>query len=471
MSNELQVFKEKLLEVEAKLSRTAKRTERVYQKVEGWTIEYPQIDKIVDEQMHSFWGWREIPVENDVEDLRVNMTVAEREAISYCLLLFTHYELRVGEDYWMNRIGRRFKRPEFQRMATMFSAVELNSHAPFYNQANVVLYLDDEEFYSKWKIDPVLVARMDFIEVLASSRDDLLSVAGFSFIEGSVLYSSFAFFKHFQAQACGKDLMKNFCRGINLSVADENTHAVGGALLFHILLEERGLTEDEKAELAKMIYSVAQMAYEHECEIINKIFSFGDIKGITKENLKDFVKHRIDLCLNNLKLKGLFDTTPNDRFIESWFYENINSFQLHDFFTGGGSEYDSNWSREKFVDTLMKRAKEIPYVHPVNVIDEHATVESYIVYGKEGCRFCAETKVILSDNNIKYTYIDVNKDLTPEEYEKAVLFEQLQFTSETRPKTLPQVVKYYDNGEFNYVGGGEDLVDDLFLEAIVTLEM
>ena len=193
----IEQFKEIIARLENKLKATADRSQPIYQEVDGWIIDYPEFDKLVDGQMHTFWPHDEHVVANDVDDLRVNASYAEREAIIYCLLLFTHYELRVGDDYWMNRIGRRFKRPEFQRMASMFAAVEMNSHAPFYNQANQVLYLDNVEFYAKWREDETLTERMEFIEVLASSKDDLVSIAGFSLIEGAVLYASFSFFKLF----------------------------------------------------------------------------------------------------------------------------------------------------------------------------------------------------------------------------------------------------------------------------------
>ena len=178
--------------------------------------------------MHTFWPWDEPSVENDIQDLRVNLTPAEYNGIITTLKLFTLYEMHVGDDYWTGRIMRKFKRPELQRCASMFSAVEFNSHAPFYNKINELLFLDNEDFYSSWKTSEALTKRMEFIDTYAAHENDLISAGAFSFVEGAVLYSSFAFIKHFQAQECGKDLMKNICRGINLSVADENTHAVAG---------------------------------------------------------------------------------------------------------------------------------------------------------------------------------------------------------------------------------------------------
>ena len=230
----------------------------------------------------------------------------------------------------------------------MFSAVEFNSHSPFYNKINELLYLDNEEFYGSWREDEVLSARMKFIGDMASSKNDLLSIGAFSFIEGAVLYTSFAFFKHFQAQECGKDLIKNICRGINLSVADENTHAVFGAMLYRTLLQEANLNEEELACMETLMKQIAVKTYEHECKIIDMTYDKGDIKGLPKKALQDFVKHRCNLCLQNLGYDIIFPEETIDTFVQDWFYENINSYQMHDFFSGGGSEYTINWKEERF---------------------------------------------------------------------------------------------------------------------------
>lgn len=322
-----------------------KTTNTIYDSPEGWIIEYPEFAKLADEQMHSFWPWDEPQVEDDVQDLRVRMTDAERHGVIETLKLFTHYEMFAGDDYWANRIMGTFKRPELQRMASMFSCVESNSHAPFYNKINEVLYLDTEEFYTDWKADKTLSERMKFIGSVVNHEDDLFSIGAFSFIEGAVLYSSFAFLKHFQAQECGKDLIKNICRGINQSVSDEHTHAVGGALLFRKIAEE--FPEKVTPELIQAIKGVAEKTYEHECAIVDKIFSKGEMKGITKQDMKDFVKHRVNLCLEQLGFEPMFEDEGNG-FIASWFYVNISSVQFHDFFSGHGSEYNIKWSEDKF---------------------------------------------------------------------------------------------------------------------------
>lgn len=342
-------LKQMIAEAEEALARTNDRSQKVYQDVEGWIVEYPGIDKLANEQMHAFWPWDEPKVENDVSDLRSKCTPAEREGILYYLKMFTHYERRAGDDFWSGRFLRTFKRPEFQRMGSMNAAVEGNSHAPFYNAINTHLFVDTPEFYSSWKLDPILAERMSFIGKIVNSKDDLISLGGFTFIEGLALYSAFGYFKHFQVQQCGKNKITQICRGINQSVSDENMHAVGAATAYRIVKDERKLTLKEQIALSKIIRKCAIAAYEHEVHIVETVFGFGEIGGITKGNMISFLKHRTNLCLEQLGEPPLFvEDEIEDNFIQSWFYENINAVSVHDFFTGSGSEYHINWSRAAF---------------------------------------------------------------------------------------------------------------------------
>lgn len=319
----------------------------IFQKPKGWVIKYPEFAKLADEQMHSFWPWDEPVVDNDIQDLRTKITKAELNGITTVLKLFTLYEMHVGEDYWSGRIGKIFHRPEITRMSSMFSAVEANSHAPFYNKLNEVLYLDNEDFYSEWEHVKELRDRIHFIGECASQEDHALSIAAFSFIEGSVLYSNFAYIKHFQSQDCGKDLIRNTCRGVDLSVADENTHAVGGAMLYNQIATEmkQVFDVDLRKIHANEIFRMAETVFDHECKIIDLIFA-EDISGINKFQMQEFVKHRINLCLKQLGFDEVFKV--EDTSIEKWFYQSINSVKFHDFFTGNGSEYNIQWDRSGF---------------------------------------------------------------------------------------------------------------------------
>jgi len=310
-------------------------------------VVYPWADDFTKMQLSVFWLPHEIKVEKDIQDIKVNMTEAEKHGVITVLKLFTLYELKAGAEYWTGRFKRRFKRPEFQEMGTVFGAFELAVHKKFYQEINKQLHLHTDEFYGSYVNDPVLKSRMDFIDRAISSPDDLVSLAVFSMIEGAILYSSFAFLKHFQSQ--GKNKMLNVVRGINFSVRDENIHALAGARCFKELKKEMAelMTEDRSAELEETIIAAARELLEHEFRIVDMIFEKGTIDGITSKQLKNFVESRINECLVSLGYKKIFDVTYNP--IAGWFYKAISDFVFNDTFSGVGSSYHRNWDETSFI--------------------------------------------------------------------------------------------------------------------------
>jgi ribonucleotide reductase beta subunit family protein with ferritin-like domain len=318
---------------------------RIKQPTESYVLkDYPQAIDFAAKQNSVFWLADEVKVEKDKQDLLVNMTPAEAHGVNTVSKLFTKYELFVGEEYWSEVIAKRYPRPEIQRMANAFAFFELNVHAPFYAKLDQELGLATDEFYSSYTKDPILADRMSFIDGILNSENELLALAGFSMIEGAVLYSSFAFLKHFQSN--GKNKMLNLVRGINFSVRDENLHAMGGAWLFKTVMEELNLGTMALAALNLDVAVVAHKIYEHECRIIDMIFEKGEIEGITAESMKAFVRSRLNICLGNLGYEPIFEVGDNP--IAEWFYKGINDFQFNDFFSGIGNQYNRNWEKTGF---------------------------------------------------------------------------------------------------------------------------
>jgi ribonucleotide reductase beta subunit family protein with ferritin-like domain len=190
---------------------------------------------------------------------------------------------------------------------------------------------------------------MEFIESVVCDKDDLVSLGAFSMVEGAVLYSSFAFLKHFQTE--GNKKLNNVCRGIDFSVRDENIHCIGGAWLFQQLLTERvqaGLLSPEQLHtIREKLKAVALKIAEHEHKIVDMIFEKGDMKGITKEDLKTFIMSRVNVCLSHLDIQPIFPVSA-DNPIAIWYYKNINGIQFHDFFAGVGNSYKRTWKETGF---------------------------------------------------------------------------------------------------------------------------
>ncbi|MBC6414727.1 MAG: ribonucleotide-diphosphate reductase subunit beta [Chromatiales bacterium] len=306
-----------------------------------YTVDYPEAVEFRNKQAAIFWPAEEIHVEKDKQDILVNMTEAERHGVITTLKLFTKYELIIGEEFWLEKVMKAFPRPEIQSMAAMFGAMELSVHAPFYAKLNEELNLATDEFYNSYTEDPVLADRIKYLDTLLGEDDLVKAVAAFTFIEGAVLYSSFAYLKHFQT--AGKNKLLNVVSGINFSARDEALHAEAAAWLVRQLVRE---TDYDTDVLHDYITDVADKVLEHEQKIIEKIFEMGDIDGITRAQLEAFVRSRINICVRNLGFNNYYVVNHNP--VADTFYKSINGYAMNDFFNSVGNQYERSWNEERF---------------------------------------------------------------------------------------------------------------------------
>ncbi len=321
---------------------------RFQTKKHEFTVDYPEAVKFADDQASVFWPHNEVKVHKDKQDILVNMSESERHGTITVLKLFTKYEQIIGDEFWINFVFKRFPRPaDIQPMAALFGAMELQVHGKFYAKLNEELGLATNDFYNEYLEDPELKERIDFLQNTLK-KDDLRALGCFTFGEGAVLYSSFAYLKHFQSQ--GKNKLVNVVSGINFSARDEALHSEAAAWLFRTLLQEKQqsnlISTEEVESLEKDIYDAAQIVFEHEKLIIAKIFSKGKIDGITDTQLEHFAQSRINLCLRNLGYKNLFKVEYNP--IQDWFYKGINGYQSQDFFNSQGNQYTRDWDSNGF---------------------------------------------------------------------------------------------------------------------------
>jgi len=314
--------------------------------------EYREPIEFANQQLKIFWLPDEIKVEKDIQDVLVNFTESEKHAVISVLKLFSIYETHAGDEYWGKRFKDMFDGAEFHRMASVFSMFELAVHAPFYNKINELLHINTPEFYNSYQQDEVLKARVEHLGEIIDHPSDLVSLAAFSMVEGVILYSSFAYLKHYQSE--GKNKLMNVVRGINFSVRDENLHSMAGAWAFKLKMKEKQEAWKKQGydveKLVKVILEkiseTEDLLVEHEDAIIDKIFEKGDIPGITSHQLKQFVRSRVNECRKQLGLEKKYDVKYNP--IADWFYKGINNYQFNDFFSGQGREYNRNWDESAF---------------------------------------------------------------------------------------------------------------------------
>jgi ribonucleoside-diphosphate reductase beta chain len=314
-----------------------------------FTVDYPEACAFTDQQAAVFWPHFEVKVAKDKQDILVNMTEAERHGTITTLKLFTKYEQIIGDEFWLGFVYKKFPRPaDIQPMAALFGAMETAVHGKFYSTLNEELGIATDEFYNEYLKDEDLRARVEFLEETLATKDDLRALGCFTFGEGAILYSSFAFLKHFQSQ--GKNKLLNVVSGINFSARDEALHSEAAAWLFKTLLKEMKesslIDEHFEQELHQDIIQAAETVLLHEKAIIKKIFEKGKIDGITDVQLEHFAQSRINLCLRNMGYDNLYKVEYNP--VAEWFYKGINGYSMIDFFNSQGNQYQRDWDSQGF---------------------------------------------------------------------------------------------------------------------------
>ena len=315
------------------------------QETSSYVDKYPQfIEAIVKQKEDLFWTEKEIDLKKDKHDLKKKLTDAQRHALSFNQKLFTKYENVIGVDYWANVVLKRYKRHEIQRMAVCFSDVEMNIHFPFYRRVNEVLGTHNDEFYSQFETDPLLIERVKFMIELVADKDSLASMGGFAFMEGAVLFTAFAMIKSLGVK--GQNLMPNLISGIDMSCLDEAHHMEMASEIFKLQLSQEKRSSAELQELRDKIYTQAEYVLEHEKMIIKAMLSKGDIPFASAGELEAFAAHRCNVVLNALGYPSVFDETGDT--ISSWFYSSMNSFKFNDNFYSRGRNYKKEFSEKDF---------------------------------------------------------------------------------------------------------------------------
>lgn len=305
-------------------------------------FQYPIANEFAKLQNDHFWTADQIEVDADVAQYHTLFTDAEKHGIETVLKLFTTYEISVA-DYWVDVVYKHFKCPEVRLMAKSFASME-GIHALFYDKLNTAIGLGNEDFYLSWMDDEHMSKRMkDIGKALSSTnttKELALSLATFAFIEGVVLYSSFAFLMSFQRPPHNK--LKNVTTGLAYSVRDECLHADADCWLFNTFIKEENIDINE---LKDNIIKIVDDFMEVEYKIIDNIFAKGEIKGIDAASLKSFAKSRANKKLGDINIEPIYEVKENP--IASWFYLLINTVEVTDFFDRDSTEYTNNWNFSK----------------------------------------------------------------------------------------------------------------------------
>lgn len=327
----------------------SKHLSQIETPTDSYVAHYPWAADMAIQQQSLFWPAEELGVEDDEQDFRTNLTEGELHGILTAQSILTQYELMIGGDeLWGGKIAKLFPRPEIQRMAACFANVELGSHAPFYDLGNKVLGKATDEFYTSWKLDPILADRMAFISECAGSNDALEVTAALAFLEGAILFSIFGYFKGFNSR--GYNLIPHFVSGIDGSTKDENFHSIASANLFNQCKSERKELGNHSTRrdniLNAKIDKITNDVYNHELLIIHKMFEVGTNRVVKEQECIEFLEDRLDIVRKRLGRPPMF-SRGKQGVISGWFYQQLSTVKVPDFFAATQLQYTRNWSKPK----------------------------------------------------------------------------------------------------------------------------
>jgi ribonucleoside-diphosphate reductase beta chain len=295
-------------------------------------------------QAQAFWLHTEIPMSGDVKDWNEKLTDSEKNLVGNILLGFAQTECAVS-DYWTQKVVGWFPKHEIQQMAMMFGSQE-TIHAVAYSYLNETLGLENFEAFLQ---DEATMERFDNL-VSYEGTDKIgiaKSLAIFSaFAEGVSLYSAFAVLYSFQL----RNLLKGIGQQMKWSVRDESLHSKMGCQLFrHMCQEDPKLLEDCK----KDVIDAAEAMLKAEEKYIDKMFEQGDIENLKANDLKQFIRKRLNEKINELGYTNIgkhfkYDDEGASRL--DWFYHLTGGHTHTDFFAVRPTDYSKANEGEDFND-------------------------------------------------------------------------------------------------------------------------
>ena len=309
-------------------------------------FEYPKAYDYWLKQQQAHWLHTEVPMAQDVTDWKSNLKDHEKNLIGGILKGFAQTETIVN-DYWSTLVTKWFRKPEVIMMGTTLGSSE-TIHAEAYSLLNEQLGLDN---FAEFMEDESTMAKIEALMEVRDSHEKpdwhkrAVSLAIFSaFTEGVNLFSSFAVLLSFKM----RNLLKGVGQIVEWSVRDESLHSEAGCWLFRTLMEEHPEFKTDK--LVKDIQDAATNALKLEFDFIDKVFEMGDLENLTKDELKNFIKHRVNTKMADLGLAPLIPASEIDKGAlktMKWFDAVIAGKQQTDFFASRVTNYSKghlDWS-------------------------------------------------------------------------------------------------------------------------------
>tara|TARA_Y100000034_G_scaffold102693_1_gene127734 strand:- start:250 stop:1239 length:990 start_codon:yes stop_codon:yes gene_type:complete len=293
-------------------------------------FDYPWMFDYYVQQNQMHWMPEDIPLHNDVKDWN-DMAPAEKNLLTQIFRLFTQSDVDVGAGY-VDRYMRVFKKPEARMMMGAFANMEsIHQHAYSLLLDTVGMPEIEYKAFSEYESMSDKHTYIDNLSIQITNKESIAkNLAVYSaFTEGLQLFSSFAILLNFPR--FGK--MKGMGQIITYSIRDESLHVEAMIKLFREFIQENITlwTDDFKKE----IYQICRHMVKLEDKFLDLVFELGDIQGLTKKEMYEYIRYIADRRLLQLGLKPNFGVKDNPL---TWL-NNVLGVEHQNFFEGRATTY------------------------------------------------------------------------------------------------------------------------------------
>jgi len=147
-----------------------------------------------------------------------------------------------------------------------------------------------------------------------------------------------------------KNLLSGISNVVEATSLEEQVHGLFGAEIIGIIRKEHPEWFDD--EMSEMIKSACIKAFKAECEIVDWMYEEGDLPFLPKDTVKEFIKNRFNIVLNNGGFAPVF--TVDEKLTESteWFELQLAAPKEDDFFYKTSNAYNKK-SKSTTADDLF----------------------------------------------------------------------------------------------------------------------
>jgi len=293
-------------------------------------FDHPWMFDYYSQQNQMHWFPEDVPLHNDVKDWQT-MTDEEKNLLTQIFRLFTQSDVDVGSGY-VDRYMRIFKKPEARMMMSSFANMEsIHQHA--YSLLLDTVGMPEVE-YKAFAEYEAMADKHEYINAVKVTKGDKKSIAKAlaiysGFTEGLQLFSSFIILLNFPR--FGK--MKGMGQIITYSIRDESMHVEAMTKLFREFIQENIdlWTDDFKKE----IYQACREMVDLEDRFLDLVFEQGDIPGLTKKEMQQYIRYIADRRLLQLGLKPNYGVKDNPL---NWL-DDVLGVEHQNFFEGRATTY------------------------------------------------------------------------------------------------------------------------------------